>query len=192
MALRVWFVVGAHGDLRHIDVAVAHGDAGQILLLDRLAGGGELRHSAGGGGLGGLSAGVGVDLGVEDQDVDVLAGGQDVVQTAVADVVGPAVAAEDPDGLLGQQSRFAPGCGAACRRRSRTSCRWPATAPRRACRSDRWRVLVSGDQLVAGLAGLGDRPCSPARPCRRPRCPHRRSPADSVSTLSASLARRWR
>src|SRR5699024_7361121 len=54
------------------------------------------------GGLGGLTAGVGVHLGVEDEDVDILAGGQDVVQTAVADVVGPAVAAEDPHGLLVQ------------------------------------------------------------------------------------------
>ncbi|CAN3996973.1 hypothetical protein PBMFNG_PBMFNG_02060, partial [Dysosmobacter welbionis] len=33
----------------------------------------------------------------------IVAGGQDVVQTAEADVVGPAVAAEDPHGLLGQE-----------------------------------------------------------------------------------------
>ncbi len=54
------------------------------------------------GSLGSLSAGVGVDLGVEDQDVDVLAGSQHVIQAAEADVVCPAVAAEDPDGLLGE------------------------------------------------------------------------------------------
>ena len=49
-----------------------------------------------------LAAGVGVDLGIEDQDVDVAAGGDHVVEAAEADVVGPAVAADDPDALLDQ------------------------------------------------------------------------------------------
>ena len=91
----------------------------RLFFLIVLAGGGELRNLADVGRLGGLAAGVGVDLGVEDEDVDVVAGGQDVVQAAEADVVGPAVAAEDPDGLLGQvllvrQDRL----GAAAARRS--------------------------------------------------------------------------
>ena len=93
----------AHGDLRHVDVAVGHGHHAQVLLLGPLAGGRELRDGGVRGGLGGLSAGVGVDLGVEDQHVHVLALGQHVIQSAVADVIGPAVAAEDPEGLLGQQ-----------------------------------------------------------------------------------------
>jgi len=67
-----------------------------------LAAGGEL----GGGGAGGrfrhLAAGVGVDLGVEQQDVDILAGGEDVVESAVADVIGPAVAADNPYRFLDQ------------------------------------------------------------------------------------------
>ncbi len=50
----------------------------------------------------GLSAGVGIHLGIEHQDVDVAAAGQHVVQTAVADIIGPAVAADDPDGFLDQ------------------------------------------------------------------------------------------
>ena len=50
--------------------------------------------------LGRLAAGVGVDLGVEHQHVDVASAGQHVVQAAEADVVGPAVAADDPDALL--------------------------------------------------------------------------------------------
>ena len=45
--------------------------------------------------LGGLAAGVGVHLGVEHKDVDVVARGQDVVKAAEADIVGPTVAAED-------------------------------------------------------------------------------------------------
>ena len=94
--------VGAHGHLGHVDVAVLHGDLRQALLGHRFARGGKLGHLADVGGLGGLAAGVGVDLGVKDEDVDVFAGGDDVVQTAVADVVGPAVAAEDPHGFLHQ------------------------------------------------------------------------------------------
>ena len=92
--------VGAHGDLRHVDVAVAHGNLGQRLLLGHLTGSGELSDLAQVRGLGGLTTGVGVNLGVEDEDVDVCAGGEDVVDAAVADVVGPAVAAEDPLGAL--------------------------------------------------------------------------------------------
>ena len=64
-----------------------------------LAAGGELGDRAARGGFGGLAAGVGVDLRIEHQDVDVAAGGDDVIEAAVADVVGPAVAAHDPDAL---------------------------------------------------------------------------------------------
>jgi hypothetical protein len=42
MALRVCALVGAHGDLRHVDVAVGHGHLRQRLGLDFLAGGREL------------------------------------------------------------------------------------------------------------------------------------------------------
>ena len=63
----------------------------------RLAARGKLGHGAARGGFGGLAAGVGVDFGIQHQDVDVPAGGQDMVQTAVTDIVGPAVAADDPD-----------------------------------------------------------------------------------------------
>ena len=46
--------------------------------------------------------GVGIDLGIEHQDVDVFAGSKDMVEVPVADIVGPAVAAEDPDRSLDQ------------------------------------------------------------------------------------------
>ena len=96
-------VAGAHRDLGDVDAAVAHGDQGEVLLADRLAAGRELRDRAARSGLGGLAAGVRVDLGVEDQDVDVAAGGDHVIEAAEADVVGPAVAADDPDALLDQR-----------------------------------------------------------------------------------------
>ena len=74
--------------------------APRSFLPVRLAGRRELRDRAARGGLGRLAAGVGVDLGVEDEDVDVAARREDLVQPAEADVVGPAVAADDPDALL--------------------------------------------------------------------------------------------
>ncbi len=94
--------VGAHGDLGHVDITVGHGNLREGLRLGLLAGSRELCDLADVGSLGSLSAGVGVDLGVEHEDVDVFAGGEDMVDAAEADVVSPAVAAEDPDGLLGQ------------------------------------------------------------------------------------------
>ena len=48
-------------------------DLAEALLLHLLTGSGELRHLADVGGLGGLTAGVGVHLGIEDKDVDILA-----------------------------------------------------------------------------------------------------------------------
>jgi hypothetical protein len=71
------------------------------------AAGGIFCYSAARSGLGGLSAGVGIDFGVEDQDVYVCAGAQNVVETACADVVGPAVAAYEPDALADQGIRDA-------------------------------------------------------------------------------------
>ena len=93
-------LAGTHSHLGHIDVAVALGNHTEVFLADLLAAGGELGDSAGRGGLRALSAGVGVHLGVHDDDVDVLAAGQDVVQTAESDVIAPAVTAEDPLALL--------------------------------------------------------------------------------------------
>ena len=93
-------LAGAHIHLRHIDVAVALGNHTEVFLADLLAAGGELGDGAGRGGLRALSAGVGVHLGVDDDDIDILAAGQHVVQTAESDIIAPAVAAEDPLALL--------------------------------------------------------------------------------------------
>ena len=46
-----------------------------------------------------LAAGVRVDLGIEDEDVDVAAQREHVVEPAEADVVRPAVTPDDPDAL---------------------------------------------------------------------------------------------
>ena len=54
----------------------------EVLLGLLLAGDGELGDRADRRGLGGLAAGVGVDLGVHDEDIDVLARGENVVKPA--------------------------------------------------------------------------------------------------------------
>ena len=118
----------------------------------RLAGSRELRDLADVGCLGSLSAGVGVDLGVKDEDVDVLAGGQHVVKAAEADVVGPAVAAEDPAGLLGEVSPCRPGCDLAVHRSSHclelgdiasAAAVWLASASWRVRRAMPWAAAFS-------------------------------------------------
>ena len=57
-----------------------------------------------------LAAGVRVHLGVEDEDVDVAPVREHVIEPAVADVVRPAVAADEPHALLHQVvgERFEP------------------------------------------------------------------------------------
>ena len=92
--------VGTHGYLRDIDVAVGHGDTAEVLLGGCLAGVGELGHGTDRRCLGGLTARVGVNFGVDHDDIDVDTGGEDMIQAAVADVVRPAVAAVHPHALL--------------------------------------------------------------------------------------------
>ncbi len=95
-------VLRAHRHAGHVNVAVAHGDQAEVLLARRFAAGGEFGNRPARGGFAHLAAGVGINFGVHHQHVDVAAAGQHVIQPAVADVVGPAVAAEDPDALLDQ------------------------------------------------------------------------------------------
>jgi hypothetical protein len=77
-------------------VSVFHGNLAEILLGRLLAAGSELRDGARLRGLGRLSAGVGIDFGIEDEDVDVQVVRDDMIESAVADIIGPAVAADDP------------------------------------------------------------------------------------------------
>ena len=98
--IEVLGLAGAHSHLGDIDVAVALGNHTKVFLADLLTRGGELGDGTRGSGLRALSAGVGVHLDVDDDDVDVLAAGQHVVETTESDVIAPAVAAEDPLALL--------------------------------------------------------------------------------------------
>jgi len=93
-------------DLGDVDIARRDRLQGQILARRALAGRGELGRGPDGGRLRSLAAGVGIDFGVQHQDVDVARLRQDMIKAARADVVGPAVAADDPQAaaheVLGQ------------------------------------------------------------------------------------------
>mmetsp|Transcript_138455 Transcript_138455/g.276003 ORF Transcript_138455/g.276003 Transcript_138455/m.276003 type:complete len:414 (-) Transcript_138455:649-1890(-) len=88
--------VRAHGDRRHVHVAVRHADFAQILLLALLAAHGKLRHAAPWCGLALLATCVAVGLGVQHDDVDVHAAGNHVVQAPESDIVRPAVTTDNP------------------------------------------------------------------------------------------------
>ena len=67
-------VVGAHRDLRDVDVAVRDRHHREVLAWHLPAGGGKLGRSSERRCLRCLSAGIGIDLGVEDEHVDVATG----------------------------------------------------------------------------------------------------------------------
>ena len=127
----------------------------------------ELRHRAARRRLRRLAAGVRVDLGVEHQDVDVAAGGEHVVEAAEADVVGPAVAADDPDALRTSASASSASRRARRIRSRRAETRLRARRPRAPLRCDACLVLLVGraDACRRGRRQLVDRArrAAPAR-----------------------------
>ena len=89
--------IGTHRHLGDIDVAIGDRLQREVLARRPLARGGELRHGAERRRLRSLAAGVGIDLGVEHQNIDVARAGEHVIEAAVADIVSPSVTADDPD-----------------------------------------------------------------------------------------------
>src|SRR3546814_12432998 len=76
---------------------VCSSDLCQVLARRALAGRGELRRGPQRRRLRRLAACVGIDLRVQHQDIDIAILGQHMVQAAGADVVGPPVAAYEPE-----------------------------------------------------------------------------------------------
>src|SRR5574344_2958883 len=99
-------VIRAYGDAADVNVLVAPRDESEVLLACALARGGEQSDRAAVSGLGSLSTRVGIHFGVEHEDVHVFACGHHVIQSAVADIVCPAVTAHDPHGLLDEVIRI--------------------------------------------------------------------------------------
>ena len=103
-ALRVELVGSrAQGTCDKAPVGPRHGDQAEVLLRSRFSACGKLRHRRARRRLRRLPARVRVNLGIQHQQVDVLPAGDHMIEAAIADVIGPAVAAHDPHALLDQQ-----------------------------------------------------------------------------------------
>ena len=94
----VW--ISSHSNLCNIDIAILHSNLSKALLLYFLTSSCKLGNLSDVGSLGSLSTCVGVDLCIEDEDVYVLLACDDVVETAVTDIVSPSVTTEDPYDFL--------------------------------------------------------------------------------------------
>ena len=96
------FWIRPEGDLTDINMAVIDSDEPQILLRNELSAGRELCRRSAWGRLRFLAARIRIDFRVHDQNIDVAVVGQHVIETAEANVVGPAIAANDPDNAVQQ------------------------------------------------------------------------------------------
>ena len=94
--------VGTHTYAGNIYVAVAHAHEAEVLLGQALTGVGKQSHRTDRGGFGSLTTGVGVYFSIQNQDIDVAVLRDNVVQTAVTDIVCPAVTADDPQGFVNE------------------------------------------------------------------------------------------
>ena len=81
-------------------MAIGHEQTAQIFLVELTARSCELSDSTDRCSLGRLTARIGVNFRIDEHDVDIGIGSHDVVQTAVTDVISPAVAAVHPNRLL--------------------------------------------------------------------------------------------
>ena len=99
-------LVGAHGNLGNVYIAIGHGHEAQVFLADPLAGRGKFGNSCRRRRFGRLATRVGIDFRIEDEDVDIFPCCQYMVEAAVADIIGPAVAAEDPVAAFDEEIPF--------------------------------------------------------------------------------------
>ena len=89
-------LVRSHGYLSNVYVTIAHSHHTEILLLNVLTTSSELSNSTLRCGLGSLSACVGVNLCIENENVNILTCSENVVKSAVTDIVSPSVTTDDP------------------------------------------------------------------------------------------------
>ena len=75
--------IGTHRDVGDVDVLILHLHETEVLLGLDLTGSGELSDRAGRRGLRSLTAGIGVDFGIHNENLDVLTGGENMVETTV-------------------------------------------------------------------------------------------------------------
>src|SRR5579884_1459883 len=98
-------IVGSHRHARDVDVTIGHRQHAQVFLGQGLAARREFGDGPARRRFRGLPSCVRVHFGIQHQHVDVAPGGQDMIEAAVADIVGPAIAADNPDALAHQHVR---------------------------------------------------------------------------------------
>ena len=92
----------ADRNLSHIHITIGHGHGTEILLADTLAARSELGNGTDRSSLRRLASGVRIYLGINYQNIHIGTRRQNVVYTAVADIVTPAITTDDPLRLLHQ------------------------------------------------------------------------------------------
>ena len=95
-SLQTLSVIGAHSHLSYINIAIGCSNHTEVLLADALTLSSKLSDSAQRSSLRRLATGVRVNLGVEHEQVHILARSNHVVETTIADVVGGTVTTDDP------------------------------------------------------------------------------------------------
>ena len=86
----------------HVNIFIIHGQHRQIFLAGSFTSGGKLGDGPPRRGFGRLSTGVGVDFGIQHQQVDILTSGQNMIQASIADIVGPAITTDNPHAFTTQ------------------------------------------------------------------------------------------
>src|SRR6476660_9592385 len=89
----------SHSHTGDVDRSITDSLHRQVLLAGMLSSGGEFCYRTTRRRFGHLPARIRINLGIEHQDVDVHPGAQNVIKSAGADVIGPAIAADQPDTL---------------------------------------------------------------------------------------------
>ena len=93
-----------------VHIAVAHCNHAQVFFAVHLTGRGEFGYRADRSRLGHLTAGIRVNFRIEHQNIDIASGSDRVIQPAEADIVCPAVAADNPvrtlEKMIGKRKKF--------------------------------------------------------------------------------------
>ena len=98
-------VLGAHGDGGDVNIPVGHCDQPEVFLAERVCRRRRILRRRRAASTSNIARRCWNKLPCREQDLNVATAGQDVVEAAVTNVVGPAVATDDPDALPNERSR---------------------------------------------------------------------------------------
>ena len=96
-------IIGAHGNLRHIDITITHGNRRQVFLFDLFSSCRKLSNRSKRRGFRGLPSGIGINFRIKHKNINVSAACQHMIQTAKSNIIGPAVTAKNPFGFFGKE-----------------------------------------------------------------------------------------